>query len=69
MFTSAFYLKKHKQVYHHGQISQLDGEGEAESDTSGKVSNLELSFSSRKLRSDQKKFVLLSKPENEDNKS
>ena len=37
--------------------------------TSGKVSNSELSFSSRKLRSNQKNFGLVSKPENEDNKS
>ena len=31
LFTSAFYLKKHNQVYHHGKISQLDGEDDSES--------------------------------------
>ena len=39
------------------------------SDTSGKVSNLELLFSSQKVRSDQRILVLVSEPENEDNKS
>ena len=39
------------------------------SDTSGKVSNLELLFLSQKVRSDQRILVLVSEPENEDNKS
>ena len=43
--------------------------GPFKSDTSGKVSNLELLFSSQKVRSDQRILVLVSEPENEDNKS
>ena len=43
--------------------------GPFKSDISGKVSNLELLFSSQKVRSDQKILVLVSEPENEDNKS